>query len=282
MLRFTNWSQQIFSPKGRVRSQLSLFDKDKTFICFGSEIHCMTEVEEVKKKRELAGLPDSVVERAIAQKGDVKSSRALLRKYFGVFMTNKILKGGLSDDEMLKSHISSSKRDYSEFYSEIFKDIKGVHSVVDLGCGANGFSYKYLKDEIGSVDYVGVEAAGRLVDHMNNYFEDKLYLARVVKGDLFDTENILEILKKQNKSRAVFMFQVIDALENLQKDFSKVFISEIFKECEFMVISWSVESISGRKKFFVKKKWLMKFLEENYTVRREFEKYGEHFVVLEK
>lgn len=243
----------------------------------------MGAVEEVKKKRELSDLPDSVIERALVQShGDVKGARSLLRKYFGVFMTNKILKGDLIDDEMLKSHISSSKRDYENFYSEIFKDIKNVHSVVDLGCGANGFSYKYLKDEIGSVDYVGFEAAGRLAEHQNRYFEEKLYLARIIKSDLFDLENVLDVLRKQDKSRAVFMFQVVDALENLQKDFTKIFISEIFKECEFLVISWSVESISGRRKFFTKKKWLLKFLEENFEIVKNFEKYGEHFLVVKK
>lgn len=240
-------------------------------------------IEEVKKKREFSRLPDSIVERVSKKENDnLKKSRAALRKYFGVFLTNKILKGNLSDEETLKSHISSSKRDYETFYEEIFDDIKGIHSVVDLGCGANGFSYKYLKDEIGSVDYVGVEASGQLVDHMNDYFEEKLYLAKAVSLDLFDIENIKKILKKQNKERAVFLFQVIDSLENLEKDFSKKFIQEIFEECELMVVSWSIESLSGRRKFFTKRRWIMKFLEENYSIENDFEKDGERILILRK
>jgi hypothetical protein len=256
---------------------------DKTFICFASEIHCMGIVEEVKNKREFADLPDSVVQRAVDQaKGDVKHSRAILRKYFGVFMTNKVLKGDLKDDEMLKAHISSSKRDYKKFYEDIFEGVKGVHSVIDLGCGANGFSYKHLKEEIGSVDYVGVEAQGRLVEHLNKYFEDKLYLAHAVKVDLFEVEEVLQILRRQVKGRAVLLFQVVDALESLERDFAKEFIKEIFGECEVMVVSWSIESISGKRKFFTKKKWLTKFFEEHYEIHHDFEKYGERFVVLTK
>lgn len=240
-------------------------------------------IEDVKKKRELNDLPDSVIERASEQAGgDMKRTRAILRKYFGVFMTNKIMKGDLGDEQMLKSHISSSKRNYSKFYEDIFGGYEGIHSVVDLGCGANGFSYKYIKEEIGSVDYVGVEAQGRLVDHMNEYFEDKLYLAHGVKADLFDVENILDILRRQNKSRAVFLLQVIDALESLKKDFAKEFIRAVFSECEFMVISWSIESISGRKKFFTKKKWLTAFLTERYKIEKDFEKYGERFLIITK
>ena len=45
------------------------------------------------------------------------------------------------------------------------------------------------------------------------------------------------------------MFQIIDALENLERDFSKKFIDEISKECELMVISLPIESLGGRKKF---------------------------------
>jgi hypothetical protein len=243
----------------------------------------MSIIEEIKKKREISDLPDSIIERVAEQnKGDVKKSRAVLRKYFGVFMTNKILKGNLNNEEMLKSHISSSKRDYEKFYKSIFEGINGINSVIDLGCGANGFSYKYLKKEIVSIDYVGIEASGRLVNQMNKYFEDKLYLAHAVQEDLFDIENILQILRRQEKKRAVFLFQVIGALESLERDFAKEFIKEVFSECELMVITWSKVSLSGRKKFFTKKKWLMKFLEENYNIDKDFEKYEERILVLTK
>ena len=50
-------------------------------------------IDEVKKKKEFSGLPDSIVERALSESGeDIKESRKLLRKYFGVFLTNRVLK----------------------------------------------------------------------------------------------------------------------------------------------------------------------------------------------
>ena len=126
-------------------------------------------ISEIKKKREFSELPDSIIERAAEMaKGDVKESRALLRKYFGVFLTNKVLKGRGSCDELLKAYMSSRKRDYPEFYKEIFSEIGNVGFVVDLGAGMNGFSYGYLNDEVGEVDYVAAEAAGQEVKHMNN------------------------------------------------------------------------------------------------------------------
>ena len=232
-------------------------------------------IKDVKRKKEFSRLPDSVVERAVGIAGDdVKEVRALLRKYFGVFLTNRVLKG---KGDLLGSHMSSKKRDYEKFYGEIFSDIDDVGSVVDLGCGANGFSYGYLPK---GVDYVGFEAAGQLVDHMNKYFEDNDFSANAVVGDLFDVKSVLNILKTAKRPRVVFLFQVVDALENLEKDFSKRFLLEISKECEWIVMSLPTESLGGRKKFAVQRKWMMDFLEENFLIEKEFAMFGEKIIII--
>ena len=232
-------------------------------------------VAEVRKKREFSGLPDSIAERALGlSKGDVKDARKLLRKYFGVFLTNKVLKG---EGDLLKFHMSSRKRDYEKFYSEIFAE-GDFRSVIDLGCGANGFSYGYLPR---GVCYVGVEAVGQLVENTNRYFRENGFgKACVVQGDLFDLDFVLSVLKNAGKPRVVFMFQVVDALENLEKNFSKRFILEISKECEKIVLSLSTESLGGRKKFAVRRKWILDFLEENFLVERDFEIFGERIIIL--
>ena len=238
----------------------------------------MNLVEEVKRKREFSGLPDSVVGRALDKcGGDVKEARALLRKYFGVFLTNRVLGGRLGADEMLAAHMSSRKRNYEKFYGEIFSEIGEVGSVVDLGCGVNGFSYKYLPR---GIDYVGVEAVGQLVEQANDYFKIEGFDARVVKMDLFDVDSVLKVLGGAKRPRVVFMFQVVDALENLKKDFSKEFILKISEECEAIVLSLSMESLGGRKKFVVQRKWIMDFLEKNFIVEKRFAIGGEKIVML--
>ena len=232
-------------------------------------------IREIKKKREFSRLPDSVVERAVRIAGDdVKEVRALLRKYFGAFLTNRVLKG---KDNLLKIHMSSKKRDYEKFYGEIFSVVNNVGSVVDLGCGVNGFSYEYLPE---GVEYVGFEAAGQLVEHMNKYFEENDFSAKAVVGDLFDVGSVLEILKKAKRSRVVFLFQVVDALENLESDFSKRFLLEIAKECGWIVLSLPTESLGGRKKFVVQRKWMVDFLEENFLAEKEFSMAGEKIIIL--
>ena len=243
----------------------------------------MNVIEEIKKKREFSGLPNSVVERiARIKKEDVKESRALLRKYFGVFLTNRILKGKLSADEMLEAHMSSKKRDYEKFYGEIFSGASLVGSVIDLGAGVNGFTFPYLHENYGIGEYYGIEAVGQLVDRLNIFFDEEGWgeIANAVWLDLFDVDEIVKILKKCSKPRVVFMFQVVDALENLERDFSKKFILEISKECEKIILSLPIESLGGRKKFKVQRKWLIDFLKENFEVEKDFEMNGERVLVI--
>lgn len=245
----------------------------------------MNLINEVKKKKELRYLPDSIVKRALNRThNNVKDSRALLRKYFGVFLTNRVLKGKGSIEEILKTHISSKKRNYESIYREIFKITGIVGSVIDLGAGVNGFSYKYLREFAGPVEYIGIEASGQLVDQMNNYFKNE-GLETSCKGfhlDLFNISEIKKILRKSTKKRLVFMFQVIDALENLEKNFSKEFIIEIAKESEIIVLTLSTTSLSGRKKFQVKRTWITRFLEENFNIKRDFNLNGERIIIFDK
>jgi hypothetical protein len=100
--------------------------------------------------------------------------------------------------------------------------------------------------------------------------------------DLFDVDGVLRILKKEKKPRVVFMFQVVDALENLKRNFSKEFILKVMKECEVMVITLPTESLGGRKRFDVSRRWLTDFLKENYVIKKDFEVNGERVLVVAK
>jgi hypothetical protein len=236
----------------------------------------MNLVLEVKKKREFSGLPDSIIERALKiSKDDVKGARAWLRKYFGVFLTNKVLKGrGVS---VLESHISSKGRDYEKVYEKIIGD---EEVIFDFGCGANGLSY----EKIGSKRYVGIEAAGQLVDIMNDYFQENGFDAEAICEDLMKYDRVLEIVSGESGKKDVWMFNVIDALESFEKDYSKKLIDGIFgiEGVEKIIIGLPVESISGRKKFNVSRVWLTGFLEEKYNIIDDFLAGYERVLIIRK
>lgn len=248
-------------------------------------------ISEVKKKREMSGLPDSLVEKVLDDleeglddKTKVKETRAKLRKYFGVFLTNKIIKPkNLGDYKMiLKSHKSSAKRDYNDFYDKLF-DVKKFETVVDLGCGVNGFSYPYLLEENKNIQYVGVEASKVLVDNMNKFFKEEKYDAKAIWLNLLEIEKVKEILGSVKERKCIFCFQVIDALEKMKENYGSYFLEEILKmisKDDLLIVSFPLSNLSGRRELAVKRNWLIKFLEEKANVK-EISLFEEKFLIIE-
>ncbi|MGK0232717.1 MAG: hypothetical protein ACI9P9_000814 [Patescibacteria group bacterium] len=242
----------------------------------------------IKEKREFSVLPDSVVLRAIAEvdsdldsKYIVKEARAHLRKYFGVFLTNRVLKPKdiLDFDSVLKSHKSSAKRDYSVLYSrlaEVISDVGKIGSVFDLGCGMNGFSYSYLREVFGDVEYVGLEASGQLVGHMKNYFLDKKFHADAHVVDLFELD--FSIFDSGDRARVAFLFQVVDAMEHEVRDSSKELLLKMKEKVDCIIVSMPMTaSLSGGRETKVTRKWLGEFLEEHFEILDDFEMFEERF-----
>lgn len=235
----------------------------------------MENLKKIKSKKEFSQIPDSLIEFALEKANqDVKSSKALLRKYFGVFLTNKVLK--LEDEQALKSHISSKKRNYPNLYSKIISNEK---TIIDLGAGINGLSCLFFPKK---VNYVAVEAVGQLVEKMNLFFKEKRLDAKAVQLNLFEINKVLDIIKQSEKPRIIFMFQIIDALEYFKRDYTKELLLSIKKELddnEKVVISFSLKSISGKNKFKKSRAWLFKFLQENFNILDEFVQNNEKFVI---
>lgn len=240
-------------------------------------------VKEVKKKREFSQIPDSIVAKILETDKDVKLARASLRKYFGVFLTNKVLKG--KTEKVLESHISSKLRDYREFYKRIFQG-KKFNSVIDLGSGANGFSYNFLKEELGDFEYFGVEASGQIVDNTNEYFKSqKIMRARVECLDLFEKKAVFDLINMVEEPRAILMLQVVDALESLERNFSKEFLVKMQENLtmeDLIVISMPLNSISGKKKFEARRTWISTFLEENFIIKDDFNLENERIFLVRK
>jgi hypothetical protein len=244
----------------------------------------MDKIEEVKRKKEFSKLLDSIVKKALEIcKGDVKETRAFLRKYFGVFLTNRVLKGKISPKEILLAHKSSQKRDYKIFYNKLHEVIGEVKSIIDLGAGVNGYSYNDLKEVFGQVYYLAIEGTGQLVDNLNSHFKDRgIEGAHALQEDLFNVEKITKLLKqlKEESPRVVFLFQVIDALEGLENNYSKKLLLELIKECEFIAISLPLESLGAKKKFMVNRKWLTDFLSQNFKIVADYSIFGEGVLII--
>ena len=266
--------------------------------------------QKIIAKKELSQLPKKDVERVFAKfdngkYGDeekVKLARKLLREMFSAFVSQKLLKLKDKDAEwVLKKHVSTRER--FEYYGEIYKRIlntgAGAHpsplTILDLGAGVNGFSYKFLsatsahpseshpnEARLARPKYLAVEAVGQLVDLMNAYFEKEKLNARAIHASLFELEKIKKLIKSQRGKKVVFLFKTLDSLEMVQRDYSKKLLKEIMPLVEKVVVSFAVRSIGKRERFRANRKWLIDFIKENFEIKDDFELGGERYVVFSK
>jgi hypothetical protein len=197
-------------------------------------------------------------------------------------MTNKVLK--LTDKEILSSHISSKKRDYNYFYSWLHQSIGEINSIIDLGCGVNGFSYPFILNEFGEINYLGVEATGQIVSNTNLFFKKNNFSsAKLIWEDLFSLSNIQEIINKSYGKKVIFLLQVVDALESIERNFSKKLLLEIkglLSKSDFIVLSNSTRSISGKSKFSSNRDWLEFFLRQNFQIVNVTEMFNEKYFLI--
>jgi len=249
--------------------------------------------KKIIQKKEFSQLPEKDVETAfgsfekrnIGDEEKIKKTRELLHKVFSAFTSRKLLSlKNKSPEWILRKHISTKERlpYYKEIYKRILKDLNKKISVIDLGAGINGFSYKYFKDIGFSVNYVAVEAVGQLVNLMNHYFEKEKINGKAFHFSLFEKEKVKRLIKGQNKPRIVFLFKTIDSLEMLERNYSKKFILEIAPFIDRIIVSFATKSIGKRKKFKVKRNWILEFIKKNFKILDDFDFGGERYIVFRK
>ncbi len=238
---------------------------------------------------------DSSMKEKYLDEEKVKLSRDLLRKMYTAFVSPKLLNIKDKDEEwFLKKHISTKERFefYEELYEKLLKDFKGQINLFDLGAGINGFSYKYFKN---NVNYIAVEAVGQLVNLMNNYFEINKLTAKAIHESLFELEKIKKIVKKgttgvprkilgkdfykgQKGNSIIFLFKTLDSLEMLERDYSKKLLKELVPLVDKVVVSFATRSLVSRRKFNVKRDWIINFIKENFNILDDFELGNERYI----
>ncbi len=109
--------------------------------------------------------------------------------------------------------------------------------------------------------------------------------ARVSWLDLFDLDAIRKLIISCKSPRVVFLFQVVDALENLERNFSKKLVEnifELFSGEDSLVVSLPVESLSGKTRFKVQRNWFVDFLNERFCIINDFVLNGERIIIVRK
>lgn len=251
-------------------------------------------LDKVILKKEFSQLPKEDIDRAYALFKDkgiselekVKRTRNLLRTTFSGFGGNKLVRRkDIDKEEILKKHISTRERydNYEEVYGRILKSVKNKEiSIIDLGAGVNGFSYNFFKKIGFGVDYYAIEAVGQFVELMNRYFEIEKIRGKAFHISLFNKDKVIEIINEAKNPKVIFMFKIIDSLEALERNYSMELLNEIKNKCQGVdkiVFSYATRSWYKRKKFYVKRNWIIDFIRENFDYIDDFEEGGERYLV---
>jgi hypothetical protein len=220
--------------------------------------------------------------RQCSEEEKIRLTRDLLRKVYSAFTSGKLLNIKEKGEEwLLRKHLSTRERlnYYEKLYSKLFKDTEKC-SVIDLGSGINGLSYKFFPKK-SNISYIGVEAVGQLVDLMNFYFEKNKLNAKAIHESLFNIKKISGLIEDCEKPRIVFLFKVIDSLEMIEGDYSKKLLKEITPLCDRVIISFATRSMIRQDKFKVNRKWIINFIDDNFKLLEDFEIGNERYIIFE-
>jgi hypothetical protein len=245
-------------------------------------------IERIVSKKDFSKIPEEDIllayekfkKRQCSEEEKIRLTRDLLRKVYSAFISGKLLNIKDKNEEwLLRKHLSTRERlnYYMELYEKLFRDMKKC-SVIDLGSGINGLSYKFFPQKL-KVSYIGIEAVGQLVDLMNFYFDKGNFDARAIHESLFNIKNIKKLIEMCEKPRIVFLFKVIDSLEMMEGDSSKKLLMEITPLCDRVVLSFATRSMIKRDKFRVNRKWIIDFINENFELLEDFEIGNERYIL---
>ncbi len=245
-------------------------------------------LQEIQKKREFSQLREKDIEMAYArfekrqtsEDEKIRLTKELLRKIFSAFISKKILSLKNKEPEwILRKHLSTRERlpYYEKIYGRIFGDYAKA-SVIDLGAGINGFSYKFFNKKI---NYIAIESVGQLAELMNFYFKKQKINGKAIHLSLFEKDKVIKIIKKEKKPKIIFMFKIIDALESLKENYSKELISKIAGISDKIVVSFATRSLGGRERFRARRTWIINFIKDNFRILDDFEMGGERYIIFE-
>jgi len=245
------------------------------------------------QKKEFSELPKKDVELALKKfdkkhyldEEKINLTRNLLLQIFSAFMSRKLFSWKEREPSwILRKHLSTRERIpyYEEIYGRILDGMVKEVSVVDLGAGVNGFSYNYFEKAGFNVYYLAIEAIGQLVGLMNKYFRKNKINGRAIHSSLFELNKVKREIKKIKEPRIIFLFKTIDSLELMERNYSKKLISEISDLAERIVISFPTESMIKREKIWVKRTWILRFIEKHFKIRDHFQLGAERYIVFSK
>ncbi len=174
----------------------------------------------------------------------IKSIKNKLHQIHEIFLncnSNDIAKKLLKEqkyDDILSLHISTLERKplYNEFYNRIFATTGIPKSILDLACGYNPFSIKYMnlnKD----FEYYAYDINEETNELLNDFFKSNNYQGIAKTFDLAEAV-------PQEKTDIALVLKFLPLIEQQNKGFTLKFLKSI--KSKYLVVSFPTKTVSGK------------------------------------
>lgn len=196
------------------------------------------------------------LERSSKYKELIKKIRAELRKSYGLFSTKDVVLrekylAAKDYDAILKSHVSTKERMriYPVLYKKIWEVTGKPKSIMDLGCGMNPFSFKYMYLE--KIEYFASDISHQDCDFIQKYFDSE----HGINGTTKVVDVLKDDLTKLKETDVCFLFKLLDpALVKNRKTAEKI-IETV--PATWVIASFSTRTVGARQMNNANRSWIL-------------------------
>lgn len=186
-------------------------------------------------------------------------------------------------DALLASHQSTKERKdhYDEYYRKIFAATGKPSRILDLGCGYNPLSYRWLGCEPA---YEASDIASADVELLEEFFVHEGVAGEAYVLDLLD-DTARRTRLGSTTADVVFLLKLIDTLEGQRRDVTKTIIKELLcnKHVRWVVATFPLQSMSGKPmRAGGKESWFTRFLNKEGYAWQRMETGGEDVYLIKR
>ena len=246
-----------------------------------------------KNKKSLSKLANYQIEKQLRKSSEyekaIKAVRADMHNSFGIFQIpknseeikkeflKKLKQRALTEEDYEKAfslHLSTKERFhyYPYIYEQIFKDAGKPAIILDLGCGLNPLSAKYMS--LKKFRYIASDIDRKNLEFMQEFFNLSGIDGKTVVLDLQNESDIQKLAFID--SDICFMLKLLE----IDKRLAEEIVSTV--SAKSIIASFSTVSVSGQIMASPEREWFEKMLSRLKYPFKVFKTENEIFYIIKK
>ena len=252
-----------FSEKYIIKYMQHLLKKKSKVLEF---ISSEQDIEEIKKKKIFQNL--------------IKEIREKVRRIYGVYITKKYNKkeeylAEKNIELLLKSHLSTKERfsDYKEIYGKIKELTEEPKTILDLGCGLNPLSQKYIGEYL---EYNASDISEKDIKFLKQAYAKFGFKGNLFRADLSEEKELIKLNKY--KTDWCLILKALDPIEESNQNISYKLVPAI--KSRWIIVSFPTLTVSQKKMRNPRRNWFEKILIRTNKQFNTFETKNELFYII--